>query len=357
MAVLCALIGHVLARCSDTPKKLSASEVSARPAPLDACEKAVGEWCGQFLKTVSRAGEEAPCIAVAYSAVADSTALLLALRRQWRGRVVALHVHHGLQAAADDFEACAKTVCASLGIELHTARLDASPSSGQSPEDAARIARYGALAQLAQQAGAACVLLGQHADDQVETLLLALSRGAGLPGLAAMPGRFIRHGMCFGRPFLDVSGATLRAYVTSQSVAYVTDPTNADERYTRNRIRAVLSPAWERCFPGYRPMLLRSARHAAQAQRLLDDLARLDLERVGLPPGIAALQTLSRERQANVVRYWLQTSAQVAPSAAQLDELLDQVDNCTTRGHSIRLKVANAFVCLSGDRLVYGPSI
>jgi tRNA(Ile)-lysidine synthase len=330
--------------------------VSNRPAPLDACEKAVGDWCRQFFEAGSSA-ESAQTLAVAYSAGADSTALLLAAHRQWRGRVVALHVHHGLQAAADGFEACAQTVCASLRIELHTARLDASPLSGQSPEDAARIARYRALAQLAQQAGAACVLLGQHADDQVETLLLALSRGAGLPGLAAMPARFMRHGMCFGRPFLDLPGATLRAFVTSQSVAYVTDPTNADERYTRNRIRAVLSPAWERCFPGYRPMLLRSAGHAAQAQYLLDDLARLDMERVGTPPAIAALQTLDRERQANVLRYWLRTSAQVAPSTAQLDELLDQVGNCTTRGHSIRLKVAHAFVCRAGDQLVYGPSI
>jgi tRNA(Ile)-lysidine synthase len=357
MAVLCALIGHVLARCSDTPKKLSASEVSARPVPLDACEKAVGEWCGQFLKTVGRAGEEAPCMAVAYSAGADSTALLLAVRRQWQGRLVALHVHHGLQAAADGFEACTQTVCASLDIELHTARVDASPSSGQSPEDAARITRYVALADLARQAGADCVLLGQHADDQAETLLLALSRGAGLPGLAAMPGMFTRHGMCFGRPFLDLPGAVLRAYVESQSIAYVTDPTNADERYTRNRIRAVLSPAWERCFPGYRPMLLRSARHAAQAQELLDDLARLDLDRVGSPPIIATLQTFGRERQANAVRYWLRNTAGVAPSAAQLEELLDQVASCTTRGHAIRLKVANAFVSRAGDRLAYGPSI
>jgi len=330
--------------------------VSAQPAPLDACEKAVADWCRQFMEPASNAGE-AVTVAVAYSAGADSTALLLAAQRQWPGRVVALHVHHGLQAAADSFEACARTLCASLGIDLLTARVDATPSPGQSPEDAARISRYGALADLARQAGAACVLLGQHADDQVETVLLALSRGAGLPGLAAMPGRFMRHGMCFGRPFLDLPGTTLRAYVTSQSVAYVTDPTNADERYTRNRIRAVLSPAWERCFPGYRPMLLRTARHAAQAQNLLDDLARLDLERVGSPPAIATLQTLSRERQANAVRYWLRTSACVAPSAAQLDELLDQVASCTTRGHSIRLKVASAFVSRVGDRLFFGPPI
>lgn len=296
-------------------------------------------------------------IAVAYSAGADSTALLLAAHRQWRGRLVALHVHHGLQAAADGFEACAEEICSARGIDLQTARVDATPLPGQSPEDAARIARYGVLASMAQQRGAVCVLLGQHADDQVETLLLALSRGAGLPGLAAMSGDFERHGMRFGRPFLELPGAALRAYVASQSVAFVTDPTNADERYTRNRIRASLSPAWERCFPGYRPMLFRSARHAAQAQSLLDDLARLDLEQVGTPPAIAALQTLGRERQGNALRYWLRSSAGVSPSAAQLDELLDQVANCKTRGHSIRLKVASAFVCRSGDRLVYGPSI
>lgn len=331
--------------------------MSTRPAPLDTCEKAVGEWCRRHLDAVNCAAETAPTIAVAYSAGADSTALLLAAHRQWQGRVVALHVHHGLQGAADGFEACAQVLCASLGIELHTARVNAAASAGQSPEDAARIARYGSLAQLAKQAGAICVLLGQHADDQVETLMLALSRGAGLPGLAAMSDVFMRNGTRFGRPLLELPGATLRAYVASRAIAHVNDPTNTDERYTRNRIRAALAPAWERCFPGYRPMLLRSARHAAQAQQLLDDLARIDLERVGLPPVIAELQTLSRERQANVVRHWLRTSAGVAPSAAQLDELLDQVAHCTTRGHAIQLKVASAFVCRSRDRLAYGPPI
>lgn len=331
--------------------------MSTRPTPLDVCEQAVGAWCRQFLEAEGHTTPDPPKIAVAYSAGADSTALLLASHRQWPGRVVALHVHHGLQAAADGFEACAESLCSSRGIELRSARVDAKPFSGQSPEDAARIARYGALADLGRQAGAACVLLGQHADDQVETLLLALSRGAGLPGLAAMPAAFSRHGMRFERPFLALPGSALRAYVESQSAVFVTDPTNADERYTRNRIRASLSPAWERCFPGYRPMLLRSARHAAQAQSLLDDLARLDLEQVGTPPAIPALQSLGRERQGNAVRYWLRASAGVAPSAAQLDELLDQVANCKTRGHSIRLKVASAFVSRSGDRLVYGPPI
>ncbi len=327
--------------------------MNARPAPLHACEKAVEDWC----RRTARPAGAFPTIAVAFSGGADSTALLLAAQRQWTGKVVALHVHHGLQAAADGFEAHVRAFCEGRGIELHVRRVDAAPVAGQSPEDAARIARYGALAGLSQEAGAWCVLLGQHADDQAETVFLALSRGAGLPGLAAMPENFERHGVRFGRPLLALPGAALRAYASEQGAGFVTDPSNADGRFTRNRIRALLMPAWERCFPGFRPMILRSARHAAQAQDLLDDLARLDMAATGSPPAIAALQALRRERQANVIRYWLRSSASVAPSTAQIDELLDQVADCTTRGHGIRLKVADAFVCRRGERLAYGPPI
>jgi tRNA(Ile)-lysidine synthase len=131
----------------------------------------------------------------------------------------------------------------------------------------------------------------------------------------------------------------------------VDDPSNADQRYTRNRIRALLMPAWEACFPGFRPMLARSAAHAAQAQRLLDELARIDLSHVGVPPAIMRLQSLSRDRQANVLRHWLRAEANVGASAAQLDELLDQIEACTTRGHGIRLKVAGGQVMREGGVL------
>ena len=270
---------------------------------------------------------------------------------------MALHVHHGLQAAADDFETHAQAFCALHGIALKVERVQAGHAAGESPEDAARQARYTALARMAQEAEAACVLLGQHADDQAETVLLALSRGAGMPGLSAMAERFERHGTVFGRPLLALSSAVLRAWLANAGHAFVEDPSNADQRFTRNRIRAVLMPAWEASFPGFRPMLARSAAHAAQAQRLLDELAVIDQAQVGTPPDIRAMQSLSRDRQANVLRHWLRAQANVAASTAQLDELLDQVAACTTRGHRIHLKVASGFVSRGGSRLQFTPPI
>lgn len=321
-----------------------AGHASANP-----CEQALAAWCDRHPLA------SAATVAVAYSAGADSTALLLAANARWPRHVVALHVHHGLQAAADGFESHARAFCEQHGVPLRVARVNASNLPGQSPEDAARQARYTALARLSQEAGAACVLLGQHADDQAETLLLALGRGAGLPGLASMPERFERHGVVFGRPLLSVSAADLRNWLDDSRHAFVDDPSNTDERFTRNRIRATLMPAWDASFPGFRPMLARSARHAAQAQRLLDDLAAIDLARTGEPPAIESLQALTRDRQGNALRAWLRHEG-VAASAAQLDELLDQIADCTTRGHRIRLKVATGFVTREGEHLRYSPA-
>lgn len=296
-------------------------------------------------------------VAVAFSAGADSTALLLAAHQRWPAQVVALHVHHGLQAAADSFEEQALRFCEQHGIALRVESVNAAHEAGQSPEDAARVARYAALARMAREAGADWVLLGQHADDQAETLLLALSRGAGLPGLASMPDGFERAGMFFGRPLLGVQATELRAWLQAHGHAFVDDPSNTDTRFTRNRIRALLMPAWEACFPGFRPMLARSARHAAQAQRLLDELAVLDLALTGVPPQIAPLRSLSHDRQANAVRHWLRTSAGVAAATAQLDELLDQIDACTTRGHRIHIKVGPGHVERIGECLAYTPAL
>lgn len=292
-------------------------------------------------------------LGVAYSGGADSTALLYAAAQRWPGQVSAIHVHHGLQAAADDFVGVCEATCVRLKLELQVLRVDATPASGDSPEDAARRARYAALSEAAQQRGLRSVLLGQHADDQVETLLLALSRGAGLPGLSAMAARFERGGMVFHRPLLHLPAVELRDWLLREGKAFVDDPSNGDERYTRNRIRARLLPALQDSFPQFRDTFARSARHAAQAQALLAELASEDLARVGLPPVIKALQGLSRARQANVLRHWLLTAHQAAPSTAQLEQLLGQIAACTTRGHRIELKVAGGQVRRDGDVLAY----
>jgi tRNA(Ile)-lysidine synthase len=278
-------------------------------------------------------------LAVAFSGGADSTALLQACAGIWPGQVHAIHVHHGLQAAADDFARHCRAVCETWGVPFHLVKVDAGHANGESPEDAARKARYAALAETAAALGLQAVLLAQHADDQVETLLLALSRGAGLPGIAAMPACFERHGMRFERPLLGVSGAAIRAWLAAQDIVFIEDPTNANIAFTRNRIRHELLPALERAFPQFRETFGRSARHAAQAQELLAGLAADDLRAVGNPPAVQALRGLARARQANVLRHWLRTEFDAAASAAQLDELLDQVAACATRGHRIRIKV------------------
>jgi tRNA(Ile)-lysidine synthase len=339
---------------SPTPRPKRARSADATAAAAWPGAQALADWALRHWGPSAR--PEGP-IAVACSGGADSTALLLAAHARWPDRVLALHVHHGLQAAADGFEAQVRGLCDRHGIALRVSRVDARAAAGQSPEDAARIARYAALAGLARDAGAAWVLLAQHLDDQAETVLLALSRGAGLPGLAAMPEAFEREGVRFGRPWLGLRSQALRDFLHGVGETFIEDPSNTDLRFTRNRIRRVLAPAWAEAFEGYREALSRTAAHAAQAQRLLDELAAMDLAHTGAPPSIAALQTLSRDRQANALRRWLRRAHGVAPSAAQLHELLDQIDACRTRGHAIRLRVADGFLVRDGDRLAFTPSV
>jgi tRNA(Ile)-lysidine synthase len=291
--------------------------------------------------------------AVALSGGADSTALLIACATRWPGQVHAVHVHHGLQAAADGFEAHCVALCARMNVPLVVQRVNAAPAAGQSPEDAARQARYRAIADALQQHWGGHIkhmALAQHADDQVETLLLALSRGAGLPGLAAMPAVVERYGVTFHRPWLDVPGQALREALVAAHEPWVEDPTNTDTRYTRNRIRAELLPVIEQAFPSFRQTFARSAAHAAQAQTLLQEMAQQDLLQVGNPPAIKALQQLSEARQSNVLRHWLALEHSQA-SAAQLQVLLLQVKACTTRGHHIDIKVGRGFVRRDGPVL------
>lgn len=307
------------------------------------------------LKAAIDAFSPALPLAVAYSGGADSTALLLACAQKWPGQVHALHIHHGVQAAADGFEQHCRDFCSHRGIPLAVRRVDGRHGPGQSPEDAARRARYKAfkavaLEEYAQEA-IKDIAIAQHADDQAETLLLALSRGSGLPGLSAMPAQWVRDGICYHRPLLAVAAADIRTWLAEQGAAFIEDPTNTDEQFTRNRIRARVLPALEAAFPHFRDTFARSSAHAAQAQAVLLDVAAQDLALIGVPPLLAKLQSLSRARQANVLRHWLQDGFGSVPSAAQLGELLDQITACRTRGHQIRIKVGTGMVERRGKEL------
>ena len=171
----------------------------------------------QSFDAAMRAFAPALPLAVGLSGGADSTALLLACARRWPGQVQAIHVHHGLQAAADGFEQHCVRLCRELQVPLSVQRLDARPTPGQSPEDAARQARYKAFEAVAldgkAQVAIKSIALAQHADDQIETVLLALSRGAGVAGLAAMPACWERAGLQWYRPLLRVSAADVRHWL------------------------------------------------------------------------------------------------------------------------------------------------
>lgn len=294
-------------------------------------------------------------LTVAYSGGADSTALLVACHEKWPGQVSAIHVHHGIQAAADDFEAHCRSFCSRLNVSLHVNRVDGRHAPGQSPEDAARLARYQSFSALNNDGCATIAIkniaLAQHADDQIETILLALSRGSGLPGLSAMPAAWVTFGISYYRPLLNVRASEIRRWLIERQHDWVEDPTNTDEKYTRNRIRARLLPALEATFPQFRDTFARSASHAAQAQSLLNEVAEQDCLALGSPPLIVAIQGLSRARQSNVLRFWLRKDYSAVPSTAQLNELLDQIAACTTRGHKIRIKVAQGFVERKGAHL------
>jgi tRNA(Ile)-lysidine synthase len=145
-------------------------------------------------------------------------------------------------------------------------------------------------------------------------------------------------------------------------VGFVEDPTNADVRFTRNRIRTQILPILHAAFPHFRDTFARSASHAAQAQALLDEIAGQDLALVlrahdGLPL-IQALQQLGGPRQANALRYWLKSAYGVIPSAAQLGELQKLIKACRTRGHHIHLKVGQGFAQRKGAVLAwYNPVV
>ena len=284
--------------------------------------------------------------AVALSGGADSTALLVACAQRWPHQVRAVHVHHGLQQAADGFEQFCRALCERLQVPLLVQRVDARASAGQSPEDAARQARYAALADAVHSHWPEVqdVAVAQHADDQIETLLIALSRGSGLPGLAGMPARWQRLGLQWHRPWLQVAGADLRDWLRARGEAWVEDPSNQDEQFTRNRIRARVLPALEAALPGFRDTFARSMAHVAEAQSVLDALAEQDLSAVGMPPAIAALQGLPQARQAQALRLWLRREHGTTPSTAQLRELQAQLTDCTTRGHRLSLRVGTGRV-------------
>jgi len=249
---------------------------------------------------------------IAFSGGLDSTVLLhLLANAKDLPPLGAIHIHHGLQAAADAWPAHCQSVCDALGVPLRIMRVHVQP--GASLERAARDARYQAFAEVT---GAGEVLLtGQHRDDQAETLLFRLLRGAGVRGLAAMPAHRPLAGGHLVRPLLDVSRIELEAYAHEHRLQWIEDPSNADPRFSRNYLRHRVFPTLIERWPQALTSLARTAEHLSEAQALLDELAGMDLQGADQPSPfpwlplpslvLAPLRELSDARQRNALRHWL----------------------------------------------------
>ncbi len=254
-----------------------------------------------------------PVLAVAASGGRDSTALLHCTLRQARPlgvQVLALHVHHGLQPQADGWAAQVRSQARRWGAAFDSRRLAGAPARGESVEAWARRGRYAALLQMAQAARCGLVLLAHHRRDQAETVLLQALRGAGPAGLAGMPAQRRIDGVVFARPWLTQPREAIEAYVRSHRLGHVDDSSNADPRYSRNRLRLQLWPALLQAFPAAESTLQHTARRCAEARALAEECAAEDLAlaRCAGEDGAldaAALQALSPARRGTALRAWL----------------------------------------------------
>lgn len=240
----------------------------------------------------------------------------------WRQRLAvplrAVHVNHGLQAPAAEWAEHCRRVCEALAVPLTVLEVKCDLSAGASVEDAARRARYQAFEQ--ELGKDEWLLLAHHQDDQAETVLLRLLRGAGVHGLAAMPEkRQLGRGKLF-RPLLNVPAAAIVAYADRHALTWIEDPSNRDPRYDRNFLRYLILPQLAERWPNYQAPVIRAAEHARDAAELVDALAELDLAQCRGVRGldVAAVQNLSAIRQQNVVRLWLRRQGLQVPSQRRL---------------------------------------
>ncbi len=268
----------------------------------------------------------APRIWVAYSGGVDSHVLLHALARQ-QFLVTAVHIHHGLQAVADQWVTHCQEQAQQLGVPIEIIKVSAHPVVGQSPEQAARHARYTAIQSLL--APNDLVLTAHNQDDQAETLLLQLFRGAGPKGLAAMP-KLTSFGvgeLC--RPLLSVTRADIESYAQSEKLHWIEDPTNRNTHYDRNFLRNTIMPLLKQRWPTLAQTIARSAEHQADASQLQTDLAEFDSINVQgsqqKTVSVSAILQFPKVRQGNVLRYWIHQQGLPTPSTQQLKILLTDV--------------------------------
>lgn len=264
-------------------------------------------------------------IVLAFSGGVDSRVMLdlLATYRDIhpQHRYLVIHIHHGLSPNADEWMMRCEAWATEADFAFKGIRVSLNQREGNL-ENAAREARYQAI--LNHVENDALVLTGQHADDQAETFLLALKRGSGPAGLAAMPvTRPLGHAVLC-RPLLSITRAVIERYAEDQGLSWLEDESNLDCRFDRNFIRQQWLPMAQERWPGMVKAINRTARHCAEQEALLDELLSGYDHQVMLADGglsISALMALSGNMQTAMIRRWLKKTAGVVPSSVQMREL------------------------------------
>lgn len=261
---------------------------------------------------------------VAYSGGLDSQVLLYALSNVLpTARLRAVHINHGWHDNAMQWAKTCSQTCVQLGISCEVITVDAQPKKGESPEACARQARYMAMAKLIQESD--CLLTAHHRDDQAETLLLQLLRGAGLRGLASMPLAMPFGKGILARPLLGFTRLELQTYAKDRQLTWIDDSSNTDLRFNRNFVRHQVLPILQQRWPQFNKTLARVAENTAEAQQLLDDLAHEDWLKTRDPLSnnliVSHLLHLTSARRRNCLRYWLSQLCFPLPSQAQLQQI------------------------------------
>lgn len=311
-------------------------------------------------------GEALQRVFVGYSGGVDSHVLLhyCASIPKLKDKLTAVYVHHGLQAEADAWAGHCEKTANDLGVEFLTLRVNAKAAPGESPEEAARNARYAAFKPL--MSADDVLLLAQHREDQLETVLLQLFRGSGLRGLSGMPERQAFGAGIMLRPLLDTPKQAINDYALAHRLSWVEDPSNQSDDYDRNFLRNTVVPLLKQRWTAIDKTVARSAKHCADAQVLVEEVADELFSAVFNPAdntlSISRLMGHHVHQQQLIIRHWFRHRGLKMPAQAQVRRILTEVVQASEQrdpvlsgqGYSIR-RYRDKLYCLANSSLSVEP--
>jgi len=317
--------------------KASTSKQTKQVSLLNRVEKA-------FLD-LNQSHKKIKSMTVALSGGVDSVVLLHLLnqlQKKHRFKLNAMHVHHGLSKNADKWVKFCEGLCMKLSVPLDVQYIQLPKKKSLGIEGEARRLRYEKLFQTKTD----LIVLAHHEDDQAETFLLQLIRGAGVRGLSSMA--HFDATKKLWRPLLNQSKSDVESYAKQHKLKWIEDESNQNIDFDRNFIRSKVLPILKNRFSHIIKVISRSSRHLAEAQHLLDDLAKIDLKshlksnKYKHKLQVKTLNKLSLYRAKNVLRYWLELNDQMMPTKDLLDELLRQVLTAK-KDAELKIQISKAF--------------